>query len=103
LSRCDEARDLVSFLQIKTAMVIHKKIRQVKYEIGQRRRETAHVWLEAIAEAEKFYSLMKVFRRGHSITKSSAVAYMTQCNLVEMGPQGQSQLHRVDSGDLERD
>jgi hypothetical protein len=32
------------------------------------------------------YSLLQVFRRGHLITKSGVVAYVTRCNLVEVLP-----------------
>ncbi len=39
----------MSFLQIKSSMGLHEKIRHVKHEICQNRRETAHVWLEDIA------------------------------------------------------
>jgi hypothetical protein len=42
------------------------------------------VRLEAIAGADNNpYSLLQVFGCGHIITKSEAVAYATQCNLVE--------------------
>jgi hypothetical protein len=44
------------------------------------------VSLEAIAGADNQYSLLQVFRRGHVITKSGAVAYVTRCNPVEVLP-----------------
>ncbi len=42
--------------------------------------------LEAIAGADNPYSLLQVFERGHMITKSRAVAYVTRCNPVEVLP-----------------
>jgi hypothetical protein len=76
----------MSFLQIKVSMGLHEKIRQVRHEICQNRRETAHVRLEAIAGADNPYSLLQVFGRGHVITKSGAVAYVTRCIPVEVLP-----------------
>jgi hypothetical protein len=65
---------------------LHEKIRQVRHEICQNRRETTQVRLEAIAGADNPYSLLQVFGRGHVITKSGAVAYVTRCNPVEVLP-----------------
>jgi hypothetical protein len=76
----------MSFLQIKSSMGLHEKIRQVRYEICQNRRETAQVRLEAITGADNPYSLLQVFGRGHVISKSGAVAYVTRCNPVEVLP-----------------
>jgi hypothetical protein len=76
----------MSFLQIKASMGLHEKIRQVRHEICQNRRETAQVRLEAIAGADNPYSLLQVFGRGHVITKSGAVTYVTRCNPVEVLP-----------------
>jgi hypothetical protein len=58
----------------------------VKNKICQNRRETAHVWLEAIARADNPYSLLQVFGQGHVITKSGVVTYVTRCNPVELVP-----------------
>jgi hypothetical protein len=44
------------------------------------------VRLEAIASADHPCSLLQVFGRGHVITKSGAVVYVTRCNLVEVLP-----------------
>jgi hypothetical protein len=76
----------MSFLQIKASMGLHEKIRQVRHEICQNRREVAQVRLEAIAGADNPYSLLQVFGRGHVISKSGAVAYVTRCNPVEVLP-----------------
>jgi hypothetical protein len=76
----------MSFLHIKASMGLHEKIRQVRHEICQNQRETAQVRLEAIAGADNPYSLLQVFRRGHVITKSRAVAYVTRCNPVKVLP-----------------
>ncbi len=76
----------MSFLQIKASMRLHEKIRQVRHEICQNRRETAKARLEAIAGADNPYSLLQVFGRGHVITKSGDVAYVTRCNPVEVLP-----------------
>ncbi len=40
--------------------------------------------MEAIAGEDNPYSLLQVFSRGHVITKSRAVVYMTRCNPVEV-------------------
>ncbi len=54
----------MSFLQIKASMGLHEKIRQIRHEICQNRREMAQVRLEAIAGADNPYSLLQVFGRG---------------------------------------
>jgi hypothetical protein len=77
---------LLSFLQIKLTMGLHKKIQQVKHEICQGQWQIAHVRLETIARADNPYSMLEMFRRGHIITKNGAVAYVTQCNPVEVIP-----------------
>jgi hypothetical protein len=61
---------LMSLLQIKYSMGLHKKIRQVKHEICQNSRETPHISLEAREGADNPYGLLQVFGRGHVITKS---------------------------------
>jgi hypothetical protein len=38
------------------------------------------VRLEAIAGVDNPYSLLQVFGRGHVISKSGGVAYVTRCN-----------------------
>jgi hypothetical protein len=74
----------ISFVQIKSPMNLQETIRQVKHGICQSRRETVFVCLEAIAGTDNNpYSLLQVFWCGHVITKSEAIAYVTQCNLVE--------------------
>jgi hypothetical protein len=55
----------MSFLQIKSSMGLYEKIRQVNHVICQSRRETAHVWLEAIAGADNPYRLLQVLGWGH--------------------------------------
>ncbi len=62
----------VSFLQVKATMSLKERIRQVKAEICDNRRQIAHVRLESLAGAENPYSLMQVFGRGHQITKNGA-------------------------------
>jgi hypothetical protein len=76
----------MSFRQIKASVGLHEKIRQVRHEICQNRRETAQMRLEAIAGADNPYSLLQVFGRGHVIAKNGAVAYVTRCNPVEVLP-----------------
>jgi hypothetical protein len=51
----------LSFLQVKATMTLQERIRQVKAEICENRRQIAHVRLESIAGAENPYSLMQVF------------------------------------------
>jgi hypothetical protein len=60
----------VSFLQVKAIMSLKERIRQVKAEICDNRRQIAHVRLESLAGAENPYSLMQVFGRGHQITRT---------------------------------
>jgi hypothetical protein len=57
---------------------------QVRHDICRNRREMALVRLEAVAGADNPYSLLQVFGRGHVITKSREVTYMTQCYPVEV-------------------
>ena len=76
----------ISFQLIKKSMKLEDKIRQVKHEICQNRRETAFLRLESIAGADNPYSLLQTFGRGHTIATSGAVAYVTQCNPVEVLP-----------------
>jgi hypothetical protein len=93
----------MSFLQIKTSMGLHKKIRQIRHEICQNRREMAQVRLEAIAGADNPYSL------------HTAGVWQRPCHLEERGrsiheevqsgrdaASGQPQLHRGDPGDTEQ-
>jgi hypothetical protein len=77
---------MMSFLQIRASVGLHEKIRQVRHEICQNRRETAQVRLEAIAGADNPYSLLQVFGRVHVIAKNRAVAYVTRCNPVQVLP-----------------
>jgi hypothetical protein len=76
----------VSFLQVKATMSLKERIRQVKAEICDNRRQIAHVRLESLAGAENPYSLMQVFRRGHQITRNGATVYVTKCQPVEVVP-----------------
>ncbi len=71
----------MSFLQINVSMGLHEKIRQVRHEICQNRRETAQVRLEAIAGVDNPYSLLQVFGRGHVIW---VVAHVMRCNPVDV-------------------
>jgi hypothetical protein len=80
----------ISFLQMGSAMSLQEKIRQVHHEICQNRRQTASVRLEAITGADNPSSLIQVFRRGHIIAKSGAVAFVTRCNPVEVVPRAAS-------------
>jgi hypothetical protein len=76
----------VSFLQVKATMSLKERIRQVKAEICDNRRQIEHVRLESLAGAENPYSLMQVFGRGHQITKNGATVYVTKCQPVEVVP-----------------
>jgi hypothetical protein len=76
----------VSFLQVKATMSLKERIRQVKAEICDNRRQIAHVRLESLAGAENPYSLMQVFGRGHQITRNGATVYVTKCQAVEVVP-----------------
>jgi hypothetical protein len=76
----------VSFLQVKATMSLKERIRQVKAEICDNRRQIAHVRLESLAGAENPYSLMQVFGRGHQITRNGATVYVTKCHAVEVVP-----------------
>jgi hypothetical protein len=76
----------VSFLQVKATMSLKDRIRQVKVEICDNRRQIAHVRLESLAGAENPYSLMQVFGRGHQITRNGATVFVTKCQAVEVVP-----------------
>ncbi len=76
----------VSFLQVKATMSLKERIRQVKAEICDNRRQIAHVRLESLAGAENPYSLMQVFGRGHQITRNGATVYITKCQAAEVVP-----------------
>ncbi len=77
----------MSFFQMGSAISLQEKIRQVRHEICQNRRQTASVRLDAITGADNPSSLIQVFRRGHIIAKSGEVAFVTRCNPVEVpGP-----------------
>jgi hypothetical protein len=80
----------MSFFQMGSAISLQEKIRQVRHEICQNRRQTASVRLEAITGADNPSSLIQVFRRGHIIAKSGAVAFVTRCNPVEVVPRAAS-------------
>jgi hypothetical protein len=67
-------------------MLLKERIRQVKAEICDNRRQIAHVRLESLAGAENPYSLMQVFGRGHQITRNGATVYVTKCQPVEVVP-----------------
>ena len=74
----------VSFL--KATMSLKERIRQLKAEICDNRRQIAHVRLESLAGAENPYILMQVFGRGHQITKNGARVYVSKCQAVEVVP-----------------
>jgi hypothetical protein len=67
-------------------MSLKERIRQVKAEICDNRRQIAHVRLESLAGAENPYSLMQVFGRGHQITRNGATVYVTKCQAVKVVP-----------------
>jgi hypothetical protein len=50
----------MSYLQIRASMNLQGKIRQVRHEICQSRRETAFVRLEAVAGAANPYSVERL-------------------------------------------
>ncbi len=60
----------MSFLQIKASMGLNEKIRQVRHEICQNRREIVQVRQVAIAGADNPYNLLQVFGRRHLITRA---------------------------------
>jgi hypothetical protein len=67
-------------------MSLQEKIRQVKAEICDNRRQIAHVRLESLAGSENPYSLMQVFWRRHQVTWSGANVYVTHCQALEVVP-----------------
>ncbi len=66
--------------EAEVTMSLKERIRQVKAEICDNRRQIAHVRLESLAGAENPYSLMQVFGRGHQITRNGAPVYVTNAN-----------------------
>ncbi len=75
-----------SFLQVRSTMTLQETIRQVKAEICEDWKQIAHTRLESIAGAEKPYSLMQVFGRGHQVTRNGATVYVTRCQATEVLP-----------------
>jgi hypothetical protein len=67
-------------------MTLQERIRQVKVEIWENRRQITHVRLESLAGAENPYSLMQVFGRGHHVIKNGAMVYVTKCQPVSVRP-----------------
>jgi hypothetical protein len=76
----------ISFIQIKASVSHREKISQVKDEICQNRREIAFTRLESVAGTDNPYALMRVFGRGHMVTKNAASVYVTRCNPIEVEP-----------------
>jgi hypothetical protein len=76
----------LSFLQVKATMTLQERIRQVKGDICENRRQIAQLRLESIAGAENPYSLIQIFKRGHQVTRNGATVYVTRCQPVEVTP-----------------
>jgi hypothetical protein len=76
----------LSFLQVKATMTLQERIRQVKGDICENRRQIAQLRLESIAGAENPYSLIQIFGRGHQVTRNGATVYVTRCQPVEVTP-----------------
>jgi hypothetical protein len=76
----------LSFLQVRSTMMLQETIRQVKAEICKDQKQIAHTRLEIIAGAENPYSLMQVFGRGHQVTRNRAKVYVTRCQATEVLP-----------------
>jgi hypothetical protein len=76
----------LSFLQVKATMTLQERIRQVKGDICENRRQIAQLRLESIAGAENSYSLIQIFGRGHQVTRNGATVYVTRCQPVEVTP-----------------
>jgi hypothetical protein len=76
----------LSFLQVRSTMTLQETIRQVKVEICEDWKQIAHTRLESIVGAEKPYSLMQVFGRGHQITRNGVTVYVTRCQATDMLP-----------------
>ncbi len=79
----------LSFLQVKATMTLQERIRQVKGNICENRRQIAQLRLESIAGAENPYSLIQIFERGHQVTRNGATVYVTRCHPVEVTPRMQ--------------
>ncbi len=60
-------------------MTLQERIRQVKGDICENRRQIAQLRLESIAGAENPYSLIQIFERGHQVTRNGATVYVTKC------------------------
>jgi hypothetical protein len=76
----------LSFLEVKATMMLQERIRQVKGDICENRRQIAQLRLESIAGAENPYSLIQIFGRGHQVTGNGATIYVTRCQPVEVTP-----------------
>ncbi len=76
----------ISFLQVKSSMTMKEKLRQVRSATCVNRREIAHTRLEAVAGADKPYSLITIFGRGYLAIKAGGAVYVTRCAPVEVAP-----------------
>jgi hypothetical protein len=76
----------LSFLQVKATMTLQERIRQVKGDICENRRQIAQLRLESIAGAENPYSLIQIFGRGHQVTRNGATVYVTRGHPMELTP-----------------
>lgn len=76
----------LSYLHVKATMGVNERMRQVKAEICENRRETVYLRLEAIAGANNPYSLNRVVGRGHVVIRSGAVVYVSKCQEVDVVP-----------------
>jgi hypothetical protein len=76
----------MSFMQVWASMSMKEKLRQVRGAICVNPRQIPHTRLEASAGADKPYSLITVFGRGHLAIKAGGAVYVTRCSPVEVVP-----------------
>jgi hypothetical protein len=66
---------VMSFLKVKSSMMMKEKLRQVRSAICMNRREIAHKRLEAVAGATNPYSLIAIFGREHLAIKAGSTLH----------------------------
>ncbi len=83
----DKSRDIdtiwlkfgMSFLQVKSSMIMKEKLQQVLIASCVNQRKLAHTQLETVAGAENPYNLITIFGRGHlAIKADGAVVFRVE-------------------------
>lgn len=76
----------IGFLHVRSELDHNEKLRKVKLEICNNRRDLLMTRLEAVAGVENPYSLLRVFGKGHIATRAGSVVYVAKCKAVDVVP-----------------